>query len=35
MNLLLPIIIVFLITFAIFGVVDMIRQINNIDNKKK
>lgn len=34
MNLLLPIIIVFLITFAIFGVVDMIRQINNIDDKK-
>jgi hypothetical protein len=34
MNLLLPVIIVFLITFAIFGVVDMIRQINNIDNKK-
>lgn len=34
MNLLLPVIIVFLITFAIFGVVDMIRQINNIDDKK-
>ena len=34
MNLLLPVIIVFLITFAIFGVVDMLRQINNIDNKK-
>jgi hypothetical protein len=34
MNLLLPVIIVFLITFAIFGVVDMIRQINKIDDKK-
>jgi len=33
MNLLLPVIIVFLITFAIFGVVDMIRQINKIDDK--
>lgn len=34
MNLLLPVIIVFLVTFAIFGVVDMIKQINNIDDKK-